>query len=277
MSGLVAEPLSDEEPGRQRECPASISRFELARRLLGRLVVVEIEERLDEARSRPRRLGGIGIGGEHRPVRAHGVERLARGAAPPAQAQEAARDRDPGGRGREGLEARDRTLVIAEPPERLPQPEVRLAHDAAGGVRPREPADVQEPRPRVAGVGVALEPVEGHRPAVMGMGRHGRRRTDLEQAVEVPEGAPRVAELERDPAQIVGGVEPELPARIVLDHEQQDALDLGRPSEAQQRLAEPVARFPEEPPIAGLPDGSLECFPRLLQLFALIARPAAFE
>ena len=50
----------------------------------------------------------------------------------------------------------------------------------------------------------------------------------------------RLVHVERHPAERVRGEEAEIAAGIVLRHENEVALDLGRAAEAQERLAEPV-------------------------------------
>src|SRR6185312_13264432 len=158
-----------------------------------------------------------------------------------------------------------RTRVVAEPAERVAEPEGPLPRHRAGR------ALVEEAGPGVAGLRVALEAVEGEPAPVARVGHQDRRRAGLEQAVEVAERPVRLAELERRPAELVGGVEPELAARIVLLHLLHEALDLGRLALAHQGLAEPVAGLADLPPLGRLLHRPLEHVARLVELAALVA------
>src|SRR5215471_6280369 len=104
-----------------------------------------------------------------------------------------------------------------------------------------------------------------------------RRDATFDQVVEVGERASRILLLERDPAEIVGGIGAELRSRVVLHHEREHALGLAHASEPQERLTEPVARLPLKTPIARFLARFLERVPRLLQLAALEASAAALD
>src|SRR4029077_11585292 len=156
------------------------------------------------------------------------------GAAPPAEAQEPAVDERLGAAGDEGLQPLDRARGVAEPPERVAEPERPLPRHHAGR------ALVEEARPRVARFGVALEAVEADPAPVARVGHERGWRAGLEQGVEQRERAIGLAQLERDPGQLVGRVEAELRARIVLLTLPQGPLALGGLPLSQQRLAEPV-------------------------------------
>jgi len=112
---------------------------------------------------------------------------------------------------------------------------------------------------------------------VAGVGDDGRRRAGLEQGVEVGERAVRSVELERDPAELVRGVEAELAARIILLHQQHQTLRLARLVLPDQRLAEPVARLADLRALGGKLRRLLEHDAGLLQLVALIAGPPALD
>jgi hypothetical protein len=155
--------------------------------------------------------------------------------------------------------------VIAQPPERVAEPE-----GAFPGDRPRR-ALVEQPDPGVARFRVPLEPVESEAAAVARVGDEGRRRAGLEQGVEIGERAVRLVELERDPAELMRGVQPELAARIVLLHLQHQTLHLGRLVEAHQRLGEPVTRLADLRALGGELHRLLEHRAPLLQLVALVA------
>src|SRR4029077_7174416 len=161
------------------------------------------------------------------------------GAAPPAEAQEPAVVEGWGAAGDEGRQPLDRPRVVAEPPERVAEPERPLPRHRAGR------ALVEEARPRVARFRVALEAVEGEPAPVARVGHERGGRAGLEQGVEQRERAIGLAQLERDPGQLVGRVEAELPARIVLLDLLHEPLDLGGLALSQQRLAEPVTGLAE--------------------------------
>ncbi len=109
------------------------------------------------------------------------------------------------------------------------------------------------------------------------VGQERRRRPGFQQSVEVAESALGLAELQRHPAQLVRGVEPQLPARVVLLHLLHEPLDLGRLAQAQQGLAEPVARLADLSALGRFLHRALEHRARLLHLAALVARAAALD
>ena len=270
-SMLLRGPAVHGEKHGQPQGALGIGLVEPSRLVEGGGIVADVEQGQGQARPRPQDLAQLGVGREEPAIGLHRLQGLAARAAPPGLAEQAGLDIElRSARGERG-ESGHGVLVVAEPAERIAEPELRLAGHGA------RQALGEEPRPGFARVGKAAQAVEGERASVTSPRNHLGRRARLEDVVEGLERARGLARVEQDHSVGQAAVVPDVRARLVLDGQVQRLLDTVRLLQADQRLGQPVPRLAQERPVRVLLDGVLEGLARLFEFVSLEARPPALD
>ncbi len=260
----------DQEPG-QHERVARRRGLELADLLTGPRPVAERQERPGEADAGPGPFGGPWICREQPAKRLRRFEPIPRGQSPPAEPEDARLDERMRPRPGEALEIFHGRLVLAHPAQRVAEPEGHLDRQRA-----RNRA-LEQLLPGLARLIEAAQPVECDGAPMRHERREARNGSAAPELVEARQRPSGVVESQRDPPQRVGRVRGELIGRPLLGDQKQVPLRGLVAAEAQERLREPVARFPDHGPVPAAPHHPFQGGPGLLQLVALEAGPPALE